>query len=244
MAGPVQRLDATVLVADDDGVLRTLLRDILEKEGYAVLEAADGRDAVDAFFGPKPVDLVVLDVMMPRLDGWGALAEIRERSEVPVLMLTALGDEGHEVKGLRAGADDYVAKPFRYAVFLARVNALLRPVLKARGDASERGGIRLDPATREVVADGAPVALDAKEFALLALLMRNPGRVLTRERILDAVWGMDYDGDMRTIDTHVKTLRAKLGAAGARVATVRGAGYRFEEAAPTKEATKAREAAP
>ncbi len=228
--GAANRLDATVLVADDDGVLRALLRDILEKEGYAVLEAEDGAQAVDAFFGTRPVDLVVLDVMMPRMDGWAVLGTIRERSDVPVLMLTALGDEGHEVKGFRTGADDYVAKPFRYAVFLARVRALLKPVLKARSAVTASGRLRLDPEARTVTADGRPVVLDAKEFALLALLMRSPGRVLTRERILDAVWGMDYGGDARTIDTHVKTLRAKLGPCGACVATVRGAGYRFEEA--------------
>ena len=225
-------MEITVRVADDDAVLRELVRDILVKEGFAVLEAVDGRQAIDLFFGPKTVDLVVLDVMMPFFDGWDVLEEIRARSDVPVLMLTALGDEGHEASGLRKGADDYVAKPFRYGVFVARVRALLRPVLKVRGDAAEHGGIRLDPATRDVVAGGLPVALDAKEFALLAVLMRNPGRVLTRERILDAVWGMDYDGDVRTIDTHVKTLRAKLGSAGSRIATVRGAGYRFEGDGP------------
>jgi DNA-binding response OmpR family regulator len=222
-------MQITVLIADDDAVLRALLRDILAKEGFAVLEAADGRQAVDGFFGPRNVDLVVLDVMMPHYDGWEVLAEIRGRSDVPVLMLTALGDEGHEVRGLRHGADDYVAKPFSYEVFVARVRALLRKTIQARSAVLDVCGIRVDPETHRVTVDGEAVVLDRKEYALLHYLLLNRNRVLTREQILDALWGRDYDGDIRTIDTHVKTLRARLGGRGDRIATVRGVGYRFEE---------------
>jgi two-component system, OmpR family, response regulator ResD len=222
-------MEITVLVADDDAVLRALVRDILAKEGFSVLEAADGRSAVDRFCDAGRVDLVVLDVMMPRLDGWDVLEEIRRRSDVPVLMLTALGDERHEVRGLRKGADDYVAKPFGYEVFVARVRALLRKTIQERSSGVETCGIRLDPTTRRVDVDGEPVELNRKEFTLLSYFLHNRNRVLTREQILDAVWGRDYEGDIRTIDTHVRMLRARLGARGDRIATVRGVGYRFEE---------------
>ena len=222
-------MDITVLVADDDAVLRALLRDILGKEGFTVLEAADGRKAVEVFFGPTPVDLVVLDVMMPFQDGWEVLQEIRERSDTPVLMLTALGDEGHEVRGLRKGADDFVAKPFSYEVFVARVRALLRKAIQARSAELDVGGIHVDPMTHRVTVDGEEAVLNRKEFALLCYFLQNRNRILTREQILDALWGRDYEGDIRTIDTHVKTLRARLGDRGDRIATVRGVGYRFEE---------------
>ncbi len=224
-------MEITVLVADDDAVLRALVRDILAKEGFAVLEAADGRRAVDLFFDARTVDLVVLDVMMPFLDGWEVLREIRSHSEVPVLMLTALGDERHEVLGLRKGADDYVAKPFGYEVFVARVRALLRKTIQERSAALDVCGIRLDPTTRRVAVDGGTVELNRKEYALLSYFLHNRNRVLTREQILDAVWGRDYEGDARTIDTHVRMLRAHLGDRGDRIATVRGVGYRFEEEA-------------
>ena len=222
-------MEITVLVADDDAVLRALLRDILGKEGFEVLEAADGRKAVEVFFGPQPVDLVVLDVMMPVQDGWEVLQEIRERSDTPVLMLTALGDEGHEVRGLRKGADDFVAKPFSYEVFVARVRALLRKAIQARSAELDVCGIHIDPATHRVLVDGEEAVLNRKEFSLLFYFLQNRNRILTREQILDALWGRDYEGDIRTIDTHVKTLRARLGVRGDRIATVRGVGYRFEE---------------
>jgi DNA-binding response OmpR family regulator len=222
-------MEITVLVADDDAVLRALLRDILGKEGFTVLEAADGRKAVEVFFGPQPVDLVVLDVMMPHQDGWEVLQEIRERSDTPVLMLTALGDEGHEVRGLRKGADDFVAKPFSYEVFVARVRALLRKAIQARSAEMDVCGIHIDPATHRVLVDGEEAVLNRKEFSLLFYFLQNRNRILTREQILDALWGRDYEGDIRTIDTHVKTLRARLGVRGDRIATVRGVGYRFEE---------------
>ena len=222
-------MEITVLVADDDAVLRALLRDILGKEGFTVLEAADGRKAVEVFFGPQPVDLVVLDVMMPHQDGWEVLQEIRERSDTPVLMLTALGDEGHEVRGLRKGADDFVAKPFSYEVFVARVRALLRKAIQARSAEMDVCGINIDPATHRVLVDGEEAVLNRKEFSLLFYFLQNRNRILTREQILDALWGRDYEGDIRTIDTHVKTLRARLGVRGDRIATVRGVGYRFEE---------------
>lgn len=222
-------MEITVLVADDDAVLRALLRDILGKEGFTVLEAADGRKAVERFFGPKPVDLVVLDVMMPHQDGWEVLQEIRERSDTPVLMLTALGDEDHEVRGLRKGADDFVAKPFSYEVFVARVRALLRKAIQARSAEMDVCGIHVDPATHRVLVDGEETVLNRKEYTLLFYFLQNRNRILTREQILDALWGRDYEGDIRTIDTHVKTLRARLGTRGDRIATVRGVGYRFEE---------------
>jgi DNA-binding response OmpR family regulator len=164
---------------------------------------------------------------MPKFDGWEVLRQIRARSDTPVLMLTALGDERHEVLGLSGGADDYVSKPFSYPVFVARLHAMLRKVLKDRNGEISAGDLVVRPASRKAFVSGSDAGLDRKEFEMLALFMKNPGIVLSREKILDRIWGYDYDGDIRTVDTHVKTLRAKLGGSASLIRTVRGSGYSF-----------------
>lgn len=223
-------MELSILIADDDAVFRELLHDILEQQHYKVIEAGDGQQALDLFFSAAdPIDLVILDVMMPHVDGWEALESIREYSDVPVLMLTALGDETHEIKGLQAGADDYITKPFSYDVLLARVGTLLRKTKRDRKMDLSAGRLLVQQLTRRVLVDGEEVPLNRKEFLLLLYLMQNRGLLLERETILSKVWGYDFEGDIRTIDTHVKTLRAKLGACGNYIHTVRGSGYRFEE---------------
>lgn len=218
-------MDISVLLADDDPVFRELVCDIIKKEGYNVIEAQDGQEALDVFFSAKKIDLVVLDVMMPRLDGWEVLKELRAYSNVPVLMLTALGDEHHEVLGLVKGADEYVAKPFSYLVFTARMNALLRQVKKECAQPLCIGKISVDPRENSVIIDGEPVVFNPKEYALLVYLMQNSNHILSRDQILTHIWGYAFDGDVRTIDTHVKMIRAKLRACEDYIVTVRGIGY-------------------
>lgn len=217
-----------LLIADDDVTLRKLLRDILKKQGFTVTEAANGREAIDLFFGRETFDLVILDVMMPVYDGWEVLEEIRAHSDVPVLMLTALGDEHHEVQGLTHGADDYMAKPFSYAIFVARVNALLRKTLKDQTSVLSCGELRVDQTLRKVFLNDEELFLNNKEFRLLCCLMKNERIVLSRDKLLESVWGYSFEGDPRTVDAHVKMLRAKLGRAGEWIQTVRGSGYVFE----------------
>lgn len=221
-------MDTKILIADDDAMLRQLLCDIVAKEGYLPVEASDGQAALDAFFSEKRVELVILDVMMPVRDGWSVLKEIRQRSDVPILMLTALGDEQHEVSGLSHGADDYISKPFSYRILTARIRALLR---KSRGEQLlpiRAGELTLDAATRRAYAGSHEIVLNHKEFELLLHLVRNRGLVLERKRILNAVWGYEYDGDIRTIDAHVKMLRGKLLQCSDYIRTARGIGYVFE----------------
>lgn len=217
-----------VLIADDDSVFRALICDIVRQQGYEPLEAENGKQAIDLFFGGLEPDLVILDVMMPVYDGWAVLAEIRAHSDAPVMMLTALGDERNEVAGLQHGADDYLAKPFRYAVFVARLNALLRKTNREQAGLLLDGKLRIDANRHSVCIDGQEVFLSNKEYRLLALLVQNRGIVLSRERILEKAWGYDFNKDERTVDTHIKTLRQKLGRYGDCIQTVRGAGYRFE----------------
>jgi two-component system response regulator ResD len=221
-------MDIKILVADDDPVFRELVCDIIKKEGYTPLEACNGQQAIDVFFATNDIDLLILDVMMPVYDGWAVLKEIREHSEVPVMMLTALGDEKHEVFGLREGADDYVAKPFSYEVFVARLSALLRKLKNERQTEITVGELTINQATYRVAARNMEVDLNRKEYSLLIYFIRNRDRVLTREQILCSVWGYDFDGDIRTIDTHIKTLRAKLSDCGRYIKTMRGSGYMFE----------------
>ncbi|HWQ96743.1 MAG TPA: response regulator transcription factor [Clostridia bacterium] len=217
-----------VLVADDDPALRALICDIVRQQGYEPIEAADGKQAIDRFFSGAEPGLVILDVMMPVFDGWDVLREIRAQSDVPVMMLTALGDEQSEVTGLRHGADDYLAKPFRYAVFVARLNALLRRTARELTGATRESGLTVEPEKRRVFVEETEVILSNKEFLLLTLLMQNRGVVFSREKLLTKIWGYDFDGDERTVDTHIKTLRQKLLSCGGMIQTVRGAGYRFE----------------
>ena len=219
-----------VLVADDDPSLRALICDIVRQQGYEAMEAADGKEAIDKFFSGAEPGLVILDVMMPLYDGWETLKEIRARSDVPVMMLTALDDEQSEVTGLRHGADDYLAKPFRYAVFVARLNALLRRTNRELSAPQTFGDLTLELEKHRVFVSGAEVVLSNKEFLLLALLAQNQGIVFSREKLLSKIWGFDFEGDARTVDTHIKTLRQKLCSCGEMIQTVRGAGYRFEVA--------------
>ncbi|MGN0482814.1 MAG: response regulator transcription factor [Lachnospiraceae bacterium] len=222
-------MELCILIADDDAVFRDLLRDILKKNQYKVLTAEDGKDALDVFWAhEKEIDLVILDVMMPKYSGLEVLTEIRSRSEVAILMLTALGDEKSEVEGLSKGADDYIAKPFKYEVFLARVQSLTRKARKARQVDITIGNLKIVPLQHKVFLDGAQVQLSKKEYEMLCYLIANENILLTRDQLIDRIWGYDFDGDIRTIDTHIKTLRAKIGNMGNAIKTVRGSGYRFE----------------
>ena len=217
-----------VLVADDDPALRALICDIVRQQGYDPIEAADGKQAIDRFFSGAEPGLVILDVMMPVYDGWDVLKEIRAQSDVPVMMLTALDDEQSEVTGLKHGADDYLAKPFRYAVFVARLHALLRRTNREQNGTQRFGTLSIEPEKRRVTVGENEVILSNKEFLLLSLLTQNQGVVFSREKLLNKIWGFDFDGDERTVDTHIKTLRQKLLSCGEMIQTVRGAGYRFE----------------
>ena len=218
-----------ILVADDESRMRKLVSDFLSKEGYTIIEAADGTEAVDLFFNTKDIALVITDVMMPGLDGWQVLKEIREYSKVPVIMLTAKGDERDELQGFDLGADEYISKPFSPKILVARVDALLRRTnAVSAGERLEINGIVLDEAAHSVTIDGQNVELSFKEFELLLYFMTNKGIALSREKILNNVWNYDYFGDARTIDTHVKKLRAKMGEKGDLIKTIWGMGYKFE----------------
>jgi len=222
-------MDIKILIAEDDMVFRDLVCDIVRKEGYIPVEANDGKEAIDIFFGSNDIDLVILDVMMPMYDGWEVLKEIREHSDVPIIMLTALGDEKNEVLGLKNGADDYIAKPFSYEIFIARINSHMKKLKKERVNELNVGKIKINQATHKVLVDEIEVELNHKEYSLLSYLLINNNKVLSRDQILYKVWGYDFDGDIRTIDTHIKTLRAKLLNCGSYIKTVRGSGYMLEE---------------
>lgn len=218
-----------ILVADDESRMRKLVGDFLSKKGYVIIEAADGAEAVDKFFEMNDIDLVITDVMMPKMDGWQVLKEIREYSKVPVIMLTAKGEERDELQGFDLGADEYISKPFSPKILVARVDALLRRSNPTdSGEKLEASGIVLDQAAHSVTIDGNPVELSFKEFELLQYFMSNKGIALSREKILNNVWNYDYFGDARTIDTHVKKLRAKMGDKGECIKTIWGMGYKFE----------------
>ena len=219
-----------ILIADDEARMRKLVGDFLKKEGYAVIEAADGEEALDAFYRNKGVNLLILDVMMPKYNGFEVLKEIRTQSGVPVIMLTAKSAETDELKGFALGVDEYVTKPFSPKVLVARVGAVLRRQKGGPGDSEsiEAGGIVCNPSSRVVTIDGKPIELSAKEFDLLLYFLKNKGIALSRDTILNAVWNYDYYGDVRTIDTHVKTLRSKLLGKGDCIKTVWGVGYKFE----------------
>ena len=218
-----------ILVVDDEARMRKLVADFLVREGYEVLEAGDGEKAMDIFYAEKDIALIILDVMMPRMDGWQVLREIRESSQVPVIMLTARSDEKDELKGFDLGVDEYVTKPFSPRTLVARVEAILRRTSPQEGnDKIELSGIVLDKAAHQVTVDGRPVDLSFKEFELLAYFMENNGIALSREKILNHVWNYDYFGDARTIDTHVKKLRSKLEPKGDLIKTIWGMGYKLE----------------
>lgn len=219
-----------ILVVDDESRMRKLVRDFLTRQNYEVLEAADGEEALDIFYKDKAIALLILDVMMPKMNGWEVCREIRQTSKVPIIMLTAKSDESDELMGFDLGVDEYITKPFSPKILVARVEAILRRTNKI-GDAADfktAGEIILDKTAHEVKISGNLVELSFKEFELLEYFMNNQGIALSRERILNSVWNYDYFGDARTIDTHVKKLRNKLGACGSYIKTVWGMGYKFE----------------
>ena len=218
-----------ILVVDDESRMRKLVRDFLVKSHYEVAEAADGEEALALFFEQNDFDLVILDVMMPKLDGWQVCREIRAYSKVPIIMLTAKSDERDELLGFELGVDEYISKPFSPKILVARVEAILRRTGQAASEMIvEAGGIRLDKQAHSVTVEGKDIDLSYKEFELLAYFMENRGIALSREKILNSVWNYDYFGDARTIDTHVKKLRSKMGAKGELIKTIWGMGYKFE----------------
>ena len=218
-----------VLVVDDEALMRKLVKDFLVKKGYEVIEAEDGEQALDVFYSDKTISLIILDVMMPRLNGWQVCREIRETSKVPIIMLTAKATETDELQGFELGVDEYISQPFSPKILVARVDALLRRSNKIEtGDVLDFGGIVIDRAAHEVTVDGQVVELSFKEFELLSFFLENEGIALSREKILNNVWNDDYFGDARTIDTHVKKLRSKIGAKGNYIKTIWGMGYKFE----------------
>jgi DNA-binding response OmpR family regulator len=218
-----------ILIVDDEQRIRKLLRDYLIRDGYTVYEASNGRQALDIFNSEANIALIILDVMMPEMDGWQVCSEIRKTSKVPIIMLTAKSDERDELRGFELGVDEYVTKPFSPRTLSARVNAILRRTLGTAAEKTlEAGGIVMDKSAHIVTIDGEQVDLSFKEFELLQYFMENNGVALSRERILNSVWNYDYYGDARTIDTHVKKLRSKLGDKASLIKTVWGIGYKFE----------------
>lgn len=219
-----------ILVVDDESRMRKLVKDFLVRENYEVLEAGDGEEALDIFYQEKEIALLILDVMMPKRNGWEVCREIRQNSNVPIIMLTAKGEESDELNGFELGVDEYISKPFSPKILVARVQAILRRSNKASdaSDILEAGGIRVDKAAHSVAVDGKEIELSYKEFELLTYFMENAGIALSREKILNNVWNYDYFGDARTIDTHVKKLRAKIGEKGEYIKTIWGMGYKFE----------------
>lgn len=218
----------TILIADDDIRVNELLQEIFAMEGFRVLAAFDGDEVLRVLEQEEDIDLLVLDVMMPGLDGWEVLDYVKKQYEVRILMLTALSDEINEVRGLRGGADDYVAKPFRRAVLVERARRLIQEHRSGQEQDYFCGSLRVSPAERRAYVDGKELRMTAKEFRLLLLLIKNARIVLNRDVILEKVWGIDYDGNDRTIDTHVKMLRRSMGEYGTCIRTIRGVGYSFE----------------
>ena len=218
-----------ILVVDDESRMRKLVRDFLVKKGYEVLEAADGEEALDLFYADTKIALIILDVMMPKMNGWEVCKEIRQTSKVPIIMLTAKCDESDELIGFELGVDEYVTTPFSPKILVARAEAILRRtnVIGQEAVTKESGGIILDKTAHQVSVDGVEIELSFKEFELLDYFMENKGIALSREKILNGVWGYDYFGDARTVDTHVKKLRSKLGDKGNYIKTVWGMGYKY-----------------
>ena len=218
-----------ILVVDDETRMRKLVKDFLVREGYTVLEAENGEDAMDIFYEDKNISLIILDVMMPKMDGWEVLREIREYSKVPVIMLTARTSEQDELLGFELGVDEYISKPFSPKILVARVEAILRRTSDIEKDTFiSAGGIVIDKSAHVVRIDDEVIELSFKEFELLTYFVENQGIALSREKILNNVWNYDYFGDARTIDTHVKKLRSKMGEKGEYIKTIWGMGYKFE----------------
>lgn len=218
-----------VLMVDDESRMRKLVSDFLTRKGYIVIEAGDGEEALDRFYADKDISLVILDVMMPKMNGWDVCREIRKNSKVPIIMLTAKSNESSELNGFECGADEYIAKPFSPKILTARVDALIRRSYSIdSSEVTDVGGIIIDKAAHIVKIDGQEIDLSFKEFELLTYFVDNKGLALSREKILNNVWNYDYFGDARTIDTHVKKLRKKLGDKGDYIKTIWGMGYKFE----------------
>ncbi|MDF2820568.1 MAG: DNA-binding response regulator [Clostridiales bacterium] len=217
-----------VLVVDDEARMRRLIKDFLSAKGYTILEAGDGEEAIDIFMSDKGINLIILDVMMPKLDGWATCSEIRSMSNVPIIMLTAKGDERDELLGFKLGVDEYISKPFSPKILVARVEALLKRSKSNEVQSAVFGVLEYNKIGNEVKVLGQEIELTLKEFELLTYFIENEGIALTRDNILNNVWNFDYLGDGRTIDTHVKRLRSKLGQAGDYIKTVWGLGYKFE----------------
>ena len=218
-----------ILVVDDESRMRKLVKDFLTKKNFQVMEAGDGEEAMDIFYEEKDIALIILDVMMPKMDGWEVCREIRKNSKVPIIMLTARSDERDELLGFDLGVDEYISKPFSPKILVARVEAILRRTGQNNPeDVISAGGIVIDKAAHLATVDGKPMELSFKEFELLTYFLENQGIALSREKILNSVWNYDYFGDARTIDTHVKKLRSKMGDKGEYIKTVWGMGYKFE----------------
>ena len=218
-----------VLVVDDESRMRKLVKDFLVRKNYTVIEAANGEEAIDIFYEDKEISLIILDVMMPKMDGWEVCREIRKNSKVPIIMLTAKGTEADELQGFDLGVDEYISKPFSPKILTARVDAILRRACSIEpGEIVNVGGIEIDHAAHLVRIDGEEIDLSYKEFELLNYFIDNKGIALSREKILNNVWNYDYFGDARTIDTHVKKLRKKMGEKGDFIKTIWGLGYKFE----------------
>ena len=219
-----------ILVVDDEARMRKLVKDFLTIKAYQVIEAGDGEEAVEIFFQQKDIALILLDVMMPKMDGWEVLKTIRLHSKVPIIMLTARGEERDELQGFDLGVDEYISKPFSPKILVDRVVAIVRRLNHVVGEVMNVGGIEINKAAHQVTIDGKPIELSYKEFELLTYFVENQGIALSREKILNNVWNYDYFGDARTIDTHVKKLRSKLGDKGDMIKTIWGMGYKFEVA--------------
>ncbi|MFT4143652.1 MAG: response regulator transcription factor [Mobilitalea sp.] len=217
-----------ILVVDDESRMRKLVKDFLVRKNFDVIEAENGEQAIDLFFAKKDIALIILDVMMPKMDGWQVCREIRQYSKVPIIMLTAKSDEKDELLGFELGVDEYISKPFSPKILVARVEAVLRRTTVNEEGTMDIGGIILDKSAHQVKINGEEVELSYKEFELLTYFITNQGVALTREKILNNVWNYDYFGDARTIDTHVKKLRSKMGDKGDYIKTIWGLGYKFE----------------
>ena len=221
--------NVTVLVVDDEDRMRKLIKDFLQVKNYEILEAKDGEEAIEIFNQKKEkIDLILLDVMMPKQDGWSVLRNIRQESKVPVIMLTARGEEQDELFGFELGVDEYISKPFSPKILVARVEAILKRTIKQENKKEDIGGIVIDAEGRTVSVDGKQIEMSLREYELLKYLVDNKGIALSRDKILNNVWNYDYYGDSRTIDSHIKKIRHKIGKKGKYIQTVRGIGYKFE----------------
>ena len=222
-------MDNCILVVDDESRMRKLIKDFLAAKGYSILEAEDGEKALEVFEeNKKKINLVILDVMMPKLDGWSVLRQIRQDSKVPIIMLTARGEEQDELFGFELGVDEYISKPFSPKILVARVEAILKRTNQDKKEVKDYGGIQIDQEGRTVTVDGKTIELSLREYELLVYLVNNENIALSRDKILNNVWNYDYYGDSRTIDSHVKKIRHKLGKKGKYIKTIRGIGYKFE----------------